>query len=56
MSVRYRARALEDVHAITLWRNRQSPDVAEKIEAAIPKAKIEAVFKIGTFPFIAFEH
>jgi plasmid stabilization system protein ParE len=35
MNVNYRARALEDVHAIYEWRARQSPDVAEKVEAAI---------------------
>jgi plasmid stabilization system protein ParE len=35
MNVRYRARALDDVHAIHEWRARQSADVAEKIEAAI---------------------
>jgi plasmid stabilization system protein ParE len=35
MNVNYRARALEDVHAIYQWRARQSMDVAEKVEAAI---------------------
>jgi plasmid stabilization system protein ParE len=35
MNVRYRARALEDVHAIRQWRTRQSTDVAEKVGAAI---------------------
>ena len=35
MNVNYRARALEDVHAIYQWRVRQSTDVAEKVEAAI---------------------
>ena len=35
MNVGYRARALEDVHAIYQWRARQSTDVAEKVEAAI---------------------
>ena len=35
MNVRYRARALDDVHAIHEWRARQSADVAEKVEAAI---------------------
>jgi len=35
MNVRYRARALDDVHAIHQWRARQSTDVAEKVEAAI---------------------
>jgi plasmid stabilization system protein ParE len=35
MNVNFRARALEDVHAIFQWRAQQSPDVAEKVEAAI---------------------
>jgi plasmid stabilization system protein ParE len=35
MNVRYRARALDDVHAIHQWRARQSADVAETVEAAI---------------------
>ena len=35
MNVNYRGRALEDVDAIYQWRARQSPDVAEKVEAAI---------------------
>src|SRR6266849_5232106 len=35
MNVNYRARALEDVHAIYQWRARQSTDVAEKVETAI---------------------
>ena len=35
MSVRFRARALEDVGAIHDWRARQSVELAEKIESAI---------------------
>jgi len=35
MNVRYRARALDDVHAIHEWRARQSADIAEKVEAAV---------------------
>ena len=35
MNESYRARALEDVHAIYQWRVRQSTDMAEKVEAAI---------------------
>lgn len=35
MTVRYRTRALEDVQEIHAWRARQSPELADKIEAAI---------------------
>ena len=35
MSVRYRARALNDIQTISEWRARQSSEVAEKIEGAI---------------------
>jgi plasmid stabilization system protein ParE len=35
MSARYRARALEDIDAIYEWRARQSPEFANRVEAAI---------------------
>ena len=35
MNVRYRTRALEDVHEIYQWRARQSTEIAEKVEAAV---------------------
>ena len=35
MNVRYRTRALEDIRMIRAWRNRQSPDLALTVEAAI---------------------
>ena len=35
MNLRYRAAALEDIHTIYAWRSRQSPEVAERVEAAI---------------------
>ena len=35
MKLRYRATVLEDMRAIYDWRSRQSPEVAERVEAAI---------------------
>jgi len=35
MNLRYRATALEDIHAIYAWRAPQSAEVAEKVESAI---------------------
>jgi len=35
MNLRYRATALEDIHAIYTWRSRQSPEIAERVESAI---------------------
>ena len=35
MSARYRARALADIDAIHAWRARQSPELANRVEAAI---------------------
>jgi plasmid stabilization system protein ParE len=35
MSARYRARALEDIDGIYQWRARQSPELANRVEAAI---------------------
>ena len=35
MKLRYRATTLEDMRAIYDWRSRQSPEVAERVEAAI---------------------